>query len=110
MELYINSTWTTERYENVYVAEALAWSQNSNHATIYATGTTAEEADAKLMGALRELGLIPEENAGKAKEAIRPGVRSVCLKEALLNERFEKGRWDRLTALWGRLNVPFYRS
>ncbi len=59
MELYINSTWT-QRYENFYVAEAIAWSENGNHASIYAQGTTAEEADAKLMGALRELKLVPE--------------------------------------------------
>ena len=59
MELYINSTWT-KRYGNAYIAEALAWSETGNHATIYTMGTTAEEADAKLMGALGELKLIPE--------------------------------------------------
>jgi hypothetical protein len=46
MELYINSSWT-ERYGNAYIAEAIAWSENGNHATIYAMGITAEEADAK---------------------------------------------------------------
>ena len=110
MELYINSTWT-ERYENGYVAEAVAWSENGNHATVYATGSTADEANAKLMGALRELGLIPEEiTVGKAKETTRPTVRSGCLREALLSEGFDKGRWSRLAALWGILNVPFHRS
>jgi hypothetical protein len=59
MELYVNSTWT-ERYENAYVAEAIAWSENGNHATIYTMGISAEQADAKLMGALRELKLMPE--------------------------------------------------
>ena len=60
MELYLNST-LTERYGNAsYAAEAIAWSGNGNHATIYATGTTADEADAKLLGALRELKLVPE--------------------------------------------------
>jgi len=60
MELYLNSTWT-ERYANAsYVAEAIAWSENGNHATIYATGITADEADTKLLGALRELKLVPE--------------------------------------------------
>jgi hypothetical protein len=59
MELYINSTWT-QRYENAHVTEAIAWSENGNHATIYTTGATAKEADAKLVGALRELKLIPE--------------------------------------------------
>jgi hypothetical protein len=59
MELYINSTWT-ERHGNAYVAEAITWSENGNHATIYAVGITAEEADAKLESALRELKLIPE--------------------------------------------------
>ncbi len=59
MELFINNTWT-ECYGNVYVAEAVAWSENGNHATIYATGITADEADTKLMRALRELKLIPE--------------------------------------------------
>jgi hypothetical protein len=59
MELYINSSWT-ECYENACVAEAIAWSENGNHATIYTMGITAEEADAKLMGALGELHLVPE--------------------------------------------------
>lgn len=63
MELYINSTWTTKQYggrEDAYVAEAVAWSESGNHATISATGITADEADTKLMGALRELKLLPE--------------------------------------------------
>ncbi len=59
MELYVNSNWT-ECYGNSYIAEAIAWSENGNHATIYTVGLTAEEADAKLIGALRELKLIPE--------------------------------------------------
>jgi hypothetical protein len=59
MELYVNNNWT-ERYTNSYIAEAIMWSENGNHAAIYTTGITAEEADAKLMGALRELGLMPE--------------------------------------------------
>ena len=60
MELYLNSAWT-ERYGNPsYVAQAIAWSENGNHATIHATGTTADEADTKLLCALRELKLVPE--------------------------------------------------
>ena len=59
MELYVNNNWT-ECYGNSYIAEAIAWSENGNHATIYAMGITAEEADAKLVSALRELTLIPE--------------------------------------------------
>jgi hypothetical protein len=59
MELYINNSWT-ERYGNAHIAEAIAWSENGNHATIYTVGQTAEEADAKLVGALRELKLMPE--------------------------------------------------
>ncbi len=59
MELYINSTWT-KCYGNAYIAEAIAWSENSNRATIYTIGATADEADAKLIGALREFELIPE--------------------------------------------------
>lgn len=62
MELYINDKWT-ECYGNSYVAEAIAWSENGNHASIYTTGNTAEEADAKLVGALRELKLIPGASA-----------------------------------------------
>jgi len=65
MELYINSNWT-ERYANAYIAEAVAWSENGNHATIYTLGVTAEAADAKLMSALRELNLIPETSERKA--------------------------------------------
>jgi hypothetical protein len=59
MELYINSEWTGW-YANTYIAEAIAWSENGNHATISTTGSTAEEANAKLVGALGELGLRPE--------------------------------------------------
>lgn len=59
MELYINKNWT-ECYVNAYIAEAIAWSENGNHATIYTIGATAEEADAKLVAALRELKLLPE--------------------------------------------------
>ena len=60
MELHLTSTWT-ERYGNsYYVAEAIAWSENGNHATIHATGITADEADTKLLGALRELKLVPQ--------------------------------------------------
>ena len=58
MELYINNKWTA-CYEHSYIAEAIAWSENGNHAAIYTTGATAKEADAKLMDALRELKLIP---------------------------------------------------
>ena len=58
MELYINTNWT-ESYANAYLAEAIAWSEKGNHATISTTGITAEEADAKLVGALRELNLLP---------------------------------------------------
>ena len=59
MELYVNSNWT-QCYGNSYIAEAIAWSENGNHASIYAMGGTAEEADDKLMGALRELKLMPQ--------------------------------------------------
>jgi len=67
MELYINSTWT-ERHGNVYVAEAITWSESGNHATIYATGITADEADTKLMDALHELKLIPEASIKRVSE------------------------------------------
>ena len=71
MELYINRNWT-ERYANAYIAEAIAWSETGNHATISSVGITAEEADAKLVGALRELNLIPEapiKGGGGSKES-----------------------------------------
>ena len=59
MELYVNKAWT-ERYANSYIAEAIAWSDNGNHAKIYTLGISAQEAEAKLEGALRELKLMPE--------------------------------------------------
>jgi hypothetical protein len=59
MEIYLNENWT-ERYGDAYIAEAVACSENGNHATIYAMGITADEANAKLIGALRELKLLPE--------------------------------------------------
>lgn len=59
MELYVNNKWTACS-GNSYIAEAVAWSENGNHAAIYTTGKTAEDADAKLMSALRELNLMPK--------------------------------------------------
>jgi hypothetical protein len=67
MELYINAEWTKCYSENYYIAEAIIWSENGNHASIYSTGPTAEEADAKLMGALSELKLIPETSNQEAQ-------------------------------------------
>ncbi len=64
MELYVNSNWT-QRCANAYIAEAIAWSENGNHVTLYATGVTADEADAKLIRALRELKLMAEEDGGE---------------------------------------------
>ncbi len=58
MELYINNSWT-EVNSNGYVAEVIAWSENGNHATIYATGDTADEAHTRLTNALRELKVLP---------------------------------------------------
>jgi hypothetical protein len=37
MELYINAKWT-ECYGDSYIAEAVAWSENGNHASIYTMG------------------------------------------------------------------------
>ncbi len=71
MELYINRNWT-ERHANAYIAEAIAWTETGNHATIYSMGITAEEADAKLVGALRELNLlseVPMKDGGGSKES-----------------------------------------
>jgi hypothetical protein len=59
MELYVNNKWT-QCYGDSYIAEAIMWSENGNHAAIYTTGITAKEADDKLRGALRELKLMPE--------------------------------------------------
>ena len=60
MELYLNSTWTERYGDSSYVAQAIAWSEYGNHATIHARGITADEADTKLLGALRELKLVPQ--------------------------------------------------
>jgi hypothetical protein len=67
MELYINTEWTKCYGENYYIAESIVWSENGNHVSIYSTGTTAEEADAKLMGALSELKLVPETSTKDAQ-------------------------------------------
>jgi hypothetical protein len=67
MELYINTEWTKCYGENYYIAEAIIWSENGNHASIYTTGATAEVADAKLMGALSELKLTPETSTTDAQ-------------------------------------------
>jgi hypothetical protein len=66
MELYINNSWT-KICASGYLAEAIAWSENGNHATIYATGSTADEADNRLMNALRELKVLTKASVkGKA--------------------------------------------
>ena len=67
MELYLNSTWTARYGNSYYVAQAIAWSEHGNHATFYATGTTADQADTKLFGALRELKLVPEATIPKVE-------------------------------------------
>ena len=67
MELYLNSTWTQRYTNSSYLAEAIAWSEHGNHATIYATGITANEADTKLLGALRELKLVPDATSTKVE-------------------------------------------
>jgi len=59
VELYTNTNWTG-CYANAYIAEATACSENSNHATISTTGSTVEEAQTKLIGALSELNLLPK--------------------------------------------------
>lgn len=60
MELYINPNWT-QKYTNAHIAEAVAFSENGNHVTIYAVGVTAEQAETKLLEGLKELKLVPEE-------------------------------------------------
>ncbi len=67
MELYVNNKWT-KCYGNSYIAEAIAWSESGNHAAISTTGSTAEEADAKLLGAMRELKLIPEASVADQRD------------------------------------------
>jgi hypothetical protein len=70
MELYINSNWT-ECFGDAYIAEAVAWSENGHHAAIYSTGSTAQEADANLVSALRELTQMPEIiSKGKQKDEL----------------------------------------
>ena len=68
MELYVNSNWT-QCYGNSYIAEAIAWSENGNHATIYTMGATAAEADSKLLSALRDLKLMPQQ-AERSRSAL----------------------------------------
>ncbi|HLL40609.1 MAG TPA: hypothetical protein VK357_13215 [Rubrobacteraceae bacterium] len=79
MELYINNKWT-RCYGHSYIAEAIVWSENGNHASISTTGNTAGEADAKLMGALCELKLIPgasTETSSSKKEGQRDGLEAL---------------------------------
>ena len=66
MEIYVNKNWT-ERYGHAYIAEAIACSENGKHATIYTVGNSEEEANAKLIGALRELKLLPEPSVKDAR-------------------------------------------
>ena len=59
MELYVNNSWT-KICSSGYVAEAIAYSENGNHATTYAVGSTADEAETRLMNALCELKVLPK--------------------------------------------------
>ncbi len=67
MELYVNTEWTKCYGEDYYIAEAIIWSENGNHASIYSTGATAEDADTRLMGALNELKLVRETSTKDAQ-------------------------------------------
>ena len=49
MELYINTNWTA-CYANACIAEAIAWSENGNHASIYTMGGTAEGSGRQAQG------------------------------------------------------------
>ena len=85
MELYTNGSWT-QCYDNVYVAEALAWSENGNHLTIYATGISADEAESKLTGGLGELKLIPQ-----SRERRMSSEGALCTTQHLSENREQKG-------------------
>src|SRR5215207_3889540 len=83
MELYTNTSWT-QCYDSVYVAEALAWSENGNHLTIYATGISADEAQSKLTGGLGELKLLPQ---GRKRRRIREDILSNLILARTANRR-----------------------
>jgi len=68
MELYVNNKRTECYGKNYYIAEAIAWSEKGNHATIYTTGSTAEEANAKLMGAISELKLMAQTSVAEQSD------------------------------------------
>lgn len=61
MSLYVNETWTRKVADGHWIAEALALSKNSNDVAISAIGDTAEDANRRLRGGLRELGLLPKD-------------------------------------------------
>ncbi len=80
MELYINNTWT-QCYDDVCVAEALAWSENGNHVTIYATGLSVDEAQSKLIKGLSELKLTPQaQKESTIREDIPPNPQDLSKK------------------------------
>lgn len=83
MELYINTNWTG-CYANAYIAEAIAWPENGNHATVSITGITAEEVDAKLQGALRELKLLPNTKHNHKRCTVAKRVGPVSLSASFL--------------------------
>jgi hypothetical protein len=61
VDLYLNTEWI-KGYENAYIAEAIAWSENGDHAAIYTTDSTGQGANDRLMGALYEPNLTPEKS------------------------------------------------
>ncbi len=74
--LYRDVTLLLSGLDNI--PEDVACSENGNHATIFATGGTADEVNAKFIGALRELRLIPvvsstEDELNKVRRKEDPG-------------------------------------
>jgi len=96
MELYTNNAWT-QCYDNVYVAEALAWSENGNHVTIYATGISADEAQTKLTGGLGELKLTSQARKRRTiGEDVRPNPHHLSQKREQNGAAAPRSDLDRL--------------
>ncbi len=58
MSVYINDTWVYQ-YDNCWVAEAVAFSENGNHVTISSCHDSPELAHKKLIAGMKELRLVP---------------------------------------------------
>jgi hypothetical protein len=103
MELYVNSNWTA-CYANACIAEAIAWSENGNHASIYSLAIRALAPKSgripRLSGEPRTCAGSPScsrtrvPDTGQSVSWRAKRLRGVCSKLARLSQRVYRLRYQ----------------